>query len=149
MSEGPEVQRIAREQHAVLAGARLLGVTTNLRKARAWLEAHPDAVHGQPIAAITACGKHILWRMDDGLWFHFHLLMFGKWESYPSDAAVPYDRTTRAQILTDRRLLALCNGQVFDVGYGDPYAQLPALAALGPDICAVPYDAATFRARPT
>src|SRR5215218_3246235 len=147
MSEGPEVHRIAREQHEKLAGARLLGVETNLRKARAWIETHPGAVGGQQIAQITACGKHILWYFDDGLWFHFHLLMFGRWDYFPADAVVPYDPLTRAQIRTSRHLLTLCNGQVFDLGCGDPYAQLPSLAALGPDMCAVPFDRDEFLRR--
>ncbi|HUS15248.1 MAG TPA: DNA-formamidopyrimidine glycosylase family protein, partial [Chloroflexia bacterium] len=138
MSEGPEIYRVARQQHAELAGAHLLGVETNLRKARGWMEAHPDALVGRQIQEITSCGKHLLWFFDDGLWFHFHLLMFGKWEYHPPYADVPYDRTTRAQVRTSRRLLTLCNGQVFDIGYGDPYAQLPTLAALGPDMCAAP-----------
>ena len=144
MSEGPEVQRIARQQHAELAGARLTGVETNLRKARAWMDAHPGALAGREIRQVTACGKHILWYLEDGLWMHFHLLMFGKWEYHPPGADVPWDTTTRAQIRTSRQLLVLCNGQVFDLGYGDPYAQLPTLAALGPDLCAVPFDGDEF-----
>ena len=147
MSEGPELARIAAQQQDELAGAQVLEVQTNLRKARAWLDAHPTALTGRQIERITACGKHLLWFMDDGLWFHFHLLMFGKWEYHPPFAVVDYDRTTRAQIRTNRRLLTLCNGQVFDIGYGDPYAQLPTLAALGPDLCSVPFDADELIAR--
>lgn len=147
MSEGPEVYRIAQRQHELLAGAHLLDVQTNLRKARAWLDAHPEAVAGRHIERVTSCGKHILWYMDEGLWFHFHLLMFGKWEYHPPFDPVDYDRTTRAQIRTARQLLVLCNGQVFDIGYGDPYAQLPTLATLGPDLCAVPFDKEEFLAR--
>ncbi|MGI8587899.1 MAG: Fpg/Nei family DNA glycosylase [Chloroflexia bacterium] len=144
MSEGPEVHRIAQRQDEQLAGADLIEVETNLRKARGWMERHPGALTGRRIERVTACGKHILWYMDDGLWFHFHLLMFGKWEYHPADAVVPYDRTTRAQIRTSNALLALCNGQVFDIGIGDPYAELPTLAALGPDMCAVPFDRDEF-----
>jgi len=144
MSEGPEVHRIAAQQQAELAGAHLIAIETNLRKARTWMEAHPGALEGRRIERITACGKHILWYLDGDLWFHFHLLMFGKWEYFPPDAIVPYDRTMRAQIRTSHQLLTLCNGQVFDIGAGDPYLQLPTLAALGPDMCAVPFDKDEF-----
>jgi endonuclease VIII len=147
MSEGPEVHRIARLQQEQLGGAAILDVQTNLRKARAWMEQHPGALEGRRIGQVTACGKHLLWYLDDGLWFHFHLLMFGKWEYHPADAVVPYDPKTRAQIRTSQGLLTLCNGQVFDIGYGDPYAQLPTLAALGPDMCAVPFDQDGFLRR--
>src|SRR5438105_193991 len=129
MSEGPEVHRIAAELHRQLAGSTLLRVETNLRKARAWLAEHPGAVEGRAVQAVEACGKHILWRLDNGYYFHFHLLMFGKWEVFPPDAAVPYDASTRAHLLTTTRLATLCRGQVFDIGQGDPYTQLPSLAA--------------------
>jgi endonuclease-8 len=119
-------------------------VQTNLRKARTWLEQHPGTMDGRLIQAVEACGKHILWRLDDDYYFHFHLLMFGKWELFPPDAAVPYDANTRAHLLTTSRLVTLCRGQVFDIGQGDPYLQLPSVAALGPDMCAVPFDGAEF-----
>jgi formamidopyrimidine-DNA glycosylase len=147
MSEGPEVHRIAAWLHDELAGGRVQAVTTNLRKARAWLEAHSGAVEGRAIRGVEACGKHILWRLEEEYYFHFHLLMFGKWELFPPGADVPYDPATRAHIHTTRRLVTLCRGQVFDIGQGDPYADLPSLAALGPDMCAVPFDAAEFRRR--
>jgi formamidopyrimidine-DNA glycosylase len=147
MSEGPEVHRIAAWLDEELVGSRVQGVTTNLRKARAWLEAHPGAVEGRAIRGVEACGKHILWRLEEDYYFHFHLLMFGKWELFPPGADVPYDPATRAHIHTTRRLVTLCRGQVFDIGQGDPYADLPSLAALGPDMCAVPFDDAEFRRR--
>ena len=147
MSEGPEVHRIAANLNYELAGSTLLQVQTNLRKARTWLEAHPGAVEGKTIRAVEACGNHILWRLADDYYFHFHLLMFGKWELFPPDADVPYDPATRAQIRTTAKLVTLCRGQVFDIGQGDPYTDLPSVAALGPDMCAVPFDAAEFRRR--
>ena len=135
MSEGPEVYRIATNLNHELAGSTLLQVQTNLRKARTWLEAHPGAVEGRQIQAVELCGKHILWRLEDDYYFHFHLLMFGKWELFPPQAEVPYDAATRAQIRTTAKLVTLCRGQVFDIGQGDPMPTCPAWPRWG-RICA-------------
>src|SRR5207302_660865 len=39
------------------------------------------------------------------------------------------------------------NGQVFNVGIGDPFEQIQSLREIGPDMCAVPFDRKVFLER--
>jgi endonuclease-8 len=88
VSEGPEVRRVARRLDRAVRGAELLRIETRLRKARAWLEAHPgffDRAHSE---RVESCGKHLLFRLDGGRWIHAHLLMFGSWRVLRPDAPI-------------------------------------------------------------
>lgn len=89
----------------------------------------------------------MIWDLEGDLYFHFHLLMFGKMRTYTLKRRVEYDRTTRAVIVTTAKQLVLINGQVFNIGIGDPFEQLPSLKALGPDMCALPFDRKLFLQR--
>jgi formamidopyrimidine-DNA glycosylase len=66
--------------------------------------------------------------------------MYGKIKTYSPRHEVEYDRTTRGLIVSTSRQAQLINVQVFNIGLGDPFQQIPSLAQLGPDICAVPFD---------
>lgn len=144
MSEGPEIHRIARELQAEMAGSRIVAVQTRLKKARAWLEAHPDAIEGCEVRRIYAAGKNLLWELEGDVYFRFHLLMFGKIRTYSLRYRVPPDPRLRAHIITTSGQMVLINGQVFDIGIGDPFKAIPALEEIGPDVCAEPFDRALF-----
>jgi endonuclease-8 len=147
MSEGPEVHRICGELNDELAGSRIVSVETRLRKAREWLQAHPGAVEGCRVERVYPAGKNILWELEGGIYFHFHLLMFGKVRTYSLRYRVPDDPTIRAHIVTTSKQFVLMNGQVFNIGVGDPFAQIPSLASIGPDMCALPFDRELFLQR--
>jgi endonuclease VIII len=147
MSEGPEIHRISAQLTEELGGSRIVAVDSRLKKARAWLEEHPGLVEGRLLKRIYPAGKNMIWDLEGDLYFHFHLLMFGKMRTYSLKHRIEYDRTTRAVIVTTAKQLVLINGQVFNIGIGDPFEQLPSLKALGPDMCAVPFDTNLFLER--
>jgi endonuclease VIII len=99
------------------------------------------------VLRVRPIGKNLIWEMEGDLYFHFHLLMFGKIRTYSPRYQVPPDPTTRAHVVTTSRQMVLINGQVFNIGIGDPFEQLESLRDIGPDICAVPFDRELFLER--
>jgi endonuclease-8 len=147
MSEGPEVHRISARLNEEFAGSRIVAIDSRLKKAKAWLDEHPGLVEGKEILRVYAVGKNILWALEGSIYFHMHLLMFGKIKTHSLRHRVEYDRTTRALIVTTARQAELINVQVFNIGPGDPFVQIPALSEIGPDMCAVPFDRDLFLER--
>lgn len=149
MSEGPEIHRVAAKLHEELVGSRIVGIETRLKKAKAWIEEHPGLLEDRAIRRVYAAGKNLLWELEGDIYFHFHLLMFGKIRTYTLRHRVPYESTTRAHIVTTSRQMLLINGQVFNIGIGEPFEQIPTLREIGPDICAVPFNRELFVERLT
>jgi DNA-formamidopyrimidine glycosylase len=147
MSEGPEVHRVSGLLNEEFGGSRIVAIDSRLRKAKAWLEEHPGLVEGKEILRVYPAGKNILWELEDSIYFQMHLLMFGKIKTYSLRHKVVYDRTTRALIVSTSRQAELKNVQVFNIGIGDPFEQIPSLREIGPDMCAVPFDTDLFLAR--
>lgn len=147
MSEGPEIHRLAQQLTEEFVGSRVVVLETRLKKPLAWLEAHPGSVEGREIKRICAAGKNLIWTLDGDLYFQFHLLMWGKVRTYNLRYRLPLDPQRRALIITTSRQFTLVNGQVFNIGIGDPFEQLATLREIGPDICAVPFDQALFLER--
>ena len=147
MSEGPEVHRISTKLDEEFAGSRIVTIESRLKKARAWLDEHPGVVEGKEILRVFAAGKNIIWLLEDDIYFQMHLLMFGKIRTYSLRHRIEIDRTFRALILTTARQAVLYNVQVFNIGQGDPFAQLEGLREIGPDICAQPFPADRFLER--
>ena len=147
MSEGPEVHRIAAKLHEELAGSSIVAVDSRLKKAKAWLEEHPGLVEGKRVERVYAAGKNLLWELDDNIYFHMHLLMFGKIRTFSLRHRVEYERTLRALIVTSTRQVVLYNVQVFNIGVGDPFEQIEGLRRIGADLCAVPFNTSLFLER--
>ena len=152
MPEGPEVQRAADTLHEALAGDVIRAFDARTRAARAWLAEHPDAFVGQRVERVWAHGKHLVGTVEGGLYFHSHFLMWGRWHVVPPDdaAVATRDRRERARIVTDRAAALLYSAPKFTVGRGDPYAGIPALPLLGPDVlpdAGAPFDADAFLRR--
>lgn len=153
MPEGPEVRRHADAVHAALAGKPITAFSARTRAAKAWLAEHPGAFVGRRVERVHAHGKHLIGRVEDGLYFHAHLMMWGSWRVVAPDdpLAAERDRRERARIAVEDAVALLFSAPVFDVGHGDPYDHLDRLATLGPDI--LPYegpdafDAGAFRRR--
>lgn len=147
MSEGPEVHRITAQLHDEFAGSKLVAIESRLRKARSWLEEHPGVLEGREVLRVYPAGKNLLWDIEGGIYFHMHLLMFGKIKTYSLRHRVVFDRTSRALIVTNARQAELINVQVFNIGEGDPFEEIATLRAIGPDMCADPFDRDLFLER--
>jgi endonuclease-8 len=147
MSEGPEICRQARKLQEEVAGSRIVTVESRLKKARAWIEEHPGLLEGQEVRRVYSAGKNLLWELEGDIYFHIHLLMFGKIKTYSLRHRVEWDRTTRALIITNTRQVVLINVQVFNIGIGDPFTQIESLREIGPDMCAVPFNRELFLER--
>ena len=146
MPEGPEVQRSADRLDEALAGRTIRAFDARTKVAKAWLADHPGAFVGKRVERVWAHGKHLVGQVEGDLFFHSHYLMWGKWHVVaPDDEAVrTRDRRERARILTDDAAALLYSAPKFTVGRGDPYAEIPALPRLGPDVLAEPFDADAF-----
>jgi endonuclease VIII len=147
MSEGPEIHRLAGKLHEEIAGSRIVAIESRLKKARAWVEEHPSLLDDKEVRRVYAAGKNLIWELDEELYFHIHLLMFGKLKTYSLRHRVEWERTTRALIVTTAKQVVLINVQIFNIGQGDPFAQVESLREIGPDICAVPFDRGLFLER--
>ena len=149
MPEGPEVQRSADLLHDALAGRPIRALEARTKAAKAWLADHPGAFEGRRVERVWAHGKHLVGQVEGGLFFHSHYLMWGRWHvvGLEADAVATRDRRERARILTDDVAALLFSAPKFTVGEGDPYAEIPALSRLGPDVLAEPFDADAFLRR--
>lgn len=149
MPEGPEVQRSADHLHDALAGRTIRQLAARTKVARSWLEENPAAFEGLRVERVWAHGKHLVGQVEGDLFFHSHYLMWGRWMvvAPDDDAVATRDRRERARIVTDEAVALLYSAPKFTVGRGDPYAEIPALEHLGPDVLEAPFDAAAFRDR--
>ncbi|MEO8288454.1 MAG: DNA-formamidopyrimidine glycosylase family protein [Chloroflexota bacterium] len=147
MSEGPEIYRLSGVLNEEFAGSRIVAIDSRLKKARAWIEEHPGLLDDKEILRVHSMGKNLIWDLEGDIFFHMHLLMFGKIRTFSLRHRVEYDRTTRAVIVTTARQAVLLNVQVFNIGEGDPLEEIASLGQLGPDICATPFDREHFLER--
>jgi endonuclease VIII len=147
MSEGPEIYRLAGVLNEEFAGSRIVAIESRLKKAKAWLDEHPGLIEGKEIRRIYSIGKNLIWDLEDDIYFHIHLLMFGKMRTYMLRHRVEWERTTRAVIVTTARQAVMTNVQVFNIGQGDPLKQIEGLREIGPDICVTPFDKKLFLQR--
>ncbi|MDQ2854739.1 MAG: hypothetical protein M3R68_00300 [Acidobacteriota bacterium] len=163
MPEGPEVRKYADALDGVLTGRRLTSLEARTRDARAWLKDNEGRLLGQRVERVVSHGKHLLGYIEGGFFFHSHLMMWGRWQTFaPTRTAESYrrrslkqfvlpekDRRERARIIVDGGAAILLSAPIFNVGEGNPYERIDHLATLGPD--ALPYnkrfDGAEFQSR--
>jgi endonuclease VIII len=145
MPEGPEVRRHADAVARAVAGQRVVEVSARTKLAKAWLAERPGALVGRRLERVWAHGKHLVGQFEagpagDAVGFHSHLMMWGRWLTFPDtppEAMPPPDRRERARIVTEHGAALLHSAPVFTLFEGDPYAAVPILGTLGPD--ALPY----------
>jgi formamidopyrimidine-DNA glycosylase len=154
MPEGPEVRKYADALDAVLTGHRVVSLQARTREARAWLEHNEDRVRGHRVERVISHGKHLLGYIEGGFFFHSHLMMWGRWQTFalnnpaktrsrkPEAVLIlpEKDRRERARIVVEGGAAILLSAPIFNAGEGDPYQQIEILSTLGPDV--LPYDRA-------
>ena len=163
MPEGPEVRKYADALDAVLTGRKITQFEARTREAKHWLAEQGSRLTGQRVLKVRSHGKHLLGYIESGFYFHSHLMMWGRWLTFPgkthktrarrvseseSNHALPLerDRRERARILVDDGGAALLfSAPIFNVGEGDPYEQIENLNSLGPDVLPYPRSPRTRR----
>ena len=140
MPEGPEVRKYADALAAVLTGRVIKSLEARTREARVWLEQNEARLRGHRVERVFSHGKHLIGLIEGGFYFHSHLMMWGRWQTFVPTVPIEKDRRERARIVVRGGAALLFSAPIFNVGEGDPYKQIENLASLGPDV--LPYEGA-------
>ena len=137
MPEGPEVRKYADALHSVLSGQAINTIEARTREAKQWLQANGERLIGRRVLRVVSHGKHLLGYIHGGFYFHSHLMMWGRWQTFVDGPPSERDRRERARIVVPEGAAILFSAPIFNVGKGDPYEQIENLGSLGPDV--LPY----------
>jgi formamidopyrimidine-DNA glycosylase len=96
--------------------------------------------------SVRSHGKHLVGLIEGGFYFHSHLMMWGRWQTYVPEAPPDIDRRERARIIVQGGAAILYSAPIFNVGEGEPAEHIEHLSSLGPDV--LPYPRAIPR-KPT
>jgi formamidopyrimidine-DNA glycosylase len=149
--EGPEVRKYADALDAALKGRAILSLEARTKDARKWLHENEQRLLGRRVERVVSHGKHLLGYIEGEFFFHSHLMMWGRWQTFEpikssrEPIALPEkDRRERARIVVRGAAAILLSAPIFNVGEGDPYKEIEILDTLGPD--ALPYRGRFARA---
>jgi len=146
MPEGPEVRKYADALDAALSGRPIVALEARTKEARKWLQDNEQRLRGRRVERVVSHGKHLIGYIEGNFFFHSHLMMWGRWQTFgPAPARrkskpieLPEkDRRERARIVVEGAVAILLSAPIFNVGEGDPYDVIEILGTLGPD--ALPY----------
>jgi formamidopyrimidine-DNA glycosylase len=137
MPEGPEVRKYADALDAALTGRAIVSLEARTKDARKWLHENEPRLKGRRVKRVVSHGKHLLGYIAGDFFFHSHLMMWGRWQTFGTGELPERDRRERARIVVEGGAAILFSAPIFNVGKGDPYQQIEILATLGPD--ALPY----------
>ena len=144
MPEGPEVRTYADALDTALTGRAIVSLEARTKDARKWLQDNEQRLVDHRVERVVSHGKHLLGYVEGDFFFHSHLMMWGRWQTFgpikssPKRIALPEkDRRERARIVVEGAAAILLSAPIFNVGEGDPYKQIEILDTLGPD--ALPY----------
>ena len=137
MPEGPEVRKYADALDAVLTGRAIVSFEARTKDARKWLHENEHLLIGRRVERVISHGKHLLGYIEDDFFFHSHLMMWGRWQTFGLAELPQKDRRERARIVVEGGAAILLSAPIFNVGEGDPYKKIEILNTLGPD--ALPY----------
>jgi len=149
MPEGPEVRKYADALDAALSGRAILSFEARTKDARKWLHENESRLKARHIERVVSHGKHLLGYIEGGFFFHSHLMMWGRWQTFgpikSKRIELPErDRRERARIVVNGGAAILLSAPIFNAGEGDPYEKIEILATLDPD--ALPYHGPFKRA---
>jgi formamidopyrimidine-DNA glycosylase len=156
MPEGPEVRKYADALDAALTGRAIVSLEARTKDARKWLQENGELLHGRRVERVISHGKHLLGYIEGDFFFHSHLMMWGRWQTFgpvksrrKSVELPEKERRERARVVVEGAAAVLLSAPIFNVDRGDPYERIEILGTLGPD--ALPYrgafDAREFRRR--
>lgn len=149
MPEGPEVRKYADSLHLLLANQSITHFSARTSKAKQWLAENVDNLLGRHVVRVVSHGKHLIGYVEGDFYFHSHLMMWGRWQTFAADEPVEVDRRERARITVPNGAAILYSAPIFNVGAGNPYDHVEYLDSLGPDV--LPYnrrfDTKEFRRR--
>jgi endonuclease-8 len=137
MPEGPEVRKYADALDSVLTARAITAVEARTRDARQWLQENGTQLISRRVLRVVSHGKHLIGYVHSGFYFHSHLMMWGRWQTFTGDPPREKDRRERARIVVRGGAAILFSAPIFNVGKGDPYEQIENLGSLGPDV--LPY----------
>ncbi|MEP6635757.1 MAG: DNA-formamidopyrimidine glycosylase family protein [Acidobacteriota bacterium] len=143
MPEGPEVRKYADALDSVLTGRVVISMEARTREAKAWLKENETRIVGRRVERVMSHGKHLLGYIEGGFYFHSHLMMWGRWQTFAPEQLPERDRRERARVVVEGGAALLYSAPIFNVGEGDPYKQIENLGSLGPDV--LPYKGAFAR----
>jgi formamidopyrimidine-DNA glycosylase len=144
MPEGPEVRKYADALDTALTGRAIVSLQARTKEARKWLQENESRLAGRRVQRVVSHGKHLLGYIEGGFYFHSHLMMWGRWQTFGPTELPERDRRERARIVVKGGAAILLSAPIFNVGEGDPYDKIEILATLGPD--ALPYHGRFKRA---
>lgn len=143
MPEGPEVRKFADALQAALAGRVVISLEARTKEARKWLQENEARVRGRRVKRVVSHGKHLIGYLEGDFFFHSHLMMWGRWQTFTIHP-LEKDRRERARIVVEGAAAVLLSAPIFNVGQGDPYEVIEILPTLGPDV--LPYRGSFKRA---
>ena len=150
MPEGPEVRKFADALDRVLSGPVITSLEARTKDARNWLKDNEFRLLGRRVDRVVSHGKHLIGYIEGRFFFHSHLMMWGRWQTFGpttkkirSESIEPLslperDRRERARIVVEGGAAILLSAPIFNVGRGNPYKKIENLQTLGPDV--LPYD---------
>jgi endonuclease-8 len=145
MPEGPEVRKYADALHNALSGRPIVSLQARTKEARKWLEDNEPRLIGRRVKRVVSHGKHLIGYIEDNFFFHSHLMMWGRWQTFGpargrrKPLELPEkDRRERARIVVEGAAAILLSAPIFNAGEGEPYDVIEILGTLGPD--ALPYS---------
>ncbi|MBD1840955.1 formamidopyrimidine-DNA glycosylase [Coleofasciculus sp. FACHB-64] len=75
MPEGPEVRRFADALDRALGGKPIVSFKARTKTALSWEKEHPGVLLNKRIERVLSHGKHLVGLIEDGYYFHSHLMM--------------------------------------------------------------------------
>src|ERR1051325_10939017 len=82
MPEGPEVRKYADALDAALTGRRIVSLEARTKDARRWLHENEPRLKGRRVERVVSHGKHLLGYIEGDFFFHSHLMMWGRWQTF-------------------------------------------------------------------
>src|SRR5215208_6885854 len=98
MPEGPEVRKYADALDAALSGRPIVSLEARTKQARTWLQDNEQRLRGHRVERVVSHGKHLIGYIEGDFFFHSHLMMWGRWQTFGLELPEK-DRRERARVV--------------------------------------------------
>ncbi|HSE24329.1 MAG TPA: DNA-formamidopyrimidine glycosylase family protein, partial [Pyrinomonadaceae bacterium] len=82
MPGGPEVRKYSDALDAALSGRAIVFLEARTKDARRWLQDNDQRLRGRRVERVVSHGKHLIGHIEGGFFFHSHLMMWGRWQTF-------------------------------------------------------------------